>query len=91
MWFFDLFRRKRTEPQDDPQDHSHHWTAEEVEAVIERAGRSEVFLLAEQQGWSPSNPPPLWVWIQIAVQVETRRAEACYARGQSRADGVSIH
>jgi len=91
MWFFDLFRRKATKPQDGPGGSGGYWTPATVEAAIERAGRREVLLMAEQLGWTPSNPPPIWAWGQIAAQVETRRAEACYGYGKPAADGNTVH
>ena len=40
-----------------------------VEAAIDAAGRDEVFALARVNGWTVANPPPLWVWNQLAAEV----------------------
>ena len=84
-WLFDLFRRKPKQTQDEPGRSGGYWTPETVEAAIERAGRDEVFRMAEQLGWSRSNPPPLWVWGQIAGRVDLERhkrgAEAMRLKG----------
>lgn len=42
-------------------------TPEDVETLIERAGRQEVFARARQLGWG--NGAPLWVWARIAHEI----------------------
>lgn len=41
-----------------------------IEALIEEAGRAEVFSRARSLGWSPGEtPPPLWVWATISRDI----------------------
>jgi len=44
-------------------------TPASVEAAIEAVGRDAVFARAQELGWTPDNPPPLWVWQLIAVEL----------------------
>jgi hypothetical protein len=50
-----------------------YWTPERVEALIDAAGRAEVFERARVLGWTYDNPPPLWVWAHIAAEVSDAR------------------
>lgn len=56
-------------------------TADDVEAAIERAGRRAVFDRANELGWTPSNPAPMWVWVAIAGEVIARQT----------GDGPTVH
>lgn len=47
-----------------------------VEAMISQAGREDVFAEARALGWTTYNPPPLWVWQQIASDVMRRKTAA---------------
>jgi hypothetical protein len=42
---------------------------DELEALIDKAGRDRVFARAQTYGWSASSSPPKWVWRQIAEEV----------------------
>ena len=41
----------------------------DLEAAIDKAGRSRVFSIAADNGWTAGNPPPKWVWWQICEQM----------------------
>jgi hypothetical protein len=41
-------------------------TNEELERLIDRAGRDRVFEIANRLGWGPYSAPPIYVWRQIA-------------------------
>jgi len=45
----------------------------ELEQRIDDAGRDRVLSIASANGWSPSNPPPKWVWNQIIAEAEIRK------------------
>lgn len=49
---------------------------DDIEALIDSAGRSNVFAQAELLGWNTGNPPPKWVWRQIADQILRNRGAA---------------
>lgn len=38
---------------------------QELEALIDKAGRDRVFALAQANGWVRGSIPPRFVWIQI--------------------------
>lgn len=41
----------------------------ELEAAIDRAGRSTVFARARALGWGAGNPPPKHVWYGIVSEI----------------------
>jgi len=43
--------------------------ADDLEALIDKAGRSKVFARARQLGWLDGNMPPIWVWRGICYEV----------------------
>lgn len=43
---------------------------EELERLIDDAGRTAVFERARLLGWSQECPPPAWVWREIAADVK---------------------
>jgi hypothetical protein len=71
----EAFSRNPYEPPPPPRP---YLTPEIVEAAIDKAGRSEVFALARQNGWTHGNAP-MWVWYQLAHQVINREQERPYA------------
>lgn len=42
---------------------------EELEALIDRAGRERVFTRARTYGWSAGAHPPKWVWQEICLEI----------------------
>ncbi|MBP7641631.1 MAG: hypothetical protein KA733_12765 [Thauera sp.] len=42
-------------------------TSQQVEVLINEAGRDAVFAQAQALGWTAEKTPPLWVWAEIAV------------------------
>lgn len=46
-----------------------HLTDENVEKIIDEAGRNRVFERAHELGWLPEETPPKWVWVQIAYEL----------------------
>lgn len=40
-----------------------------VEQLILSVGRTRVFARAKENGWSPEQSPPLWVWYQICCEL----------------------
>jgi hypothetical protein len=44
----------------------------ELEALIDRAGRSAVYAAASANGWTTWNAPPRWVWRQLAEEIIRR-------------------
>jgi len=48
----------------------------EIEALIDCAGRDDVFSLMMAQGWTPSVGAPKWVWRIAASKVLERKERA---------------
>ena len=46
-----------------------HKADAELESLIDQAGRYEVFDRAIAAGWTPWNPPPRWVWVQLSNEI----------------------
>ena len=55
----------------------------ELERLIDRAGRADVFAYARAAGWTLSNTPPQWVWVQIANEVLRRKQENHHGQGNT--------
>lgn len=43
--------------------------SEELEKLIDKAGRDRVFATARYNGWSFYNLPPEWVWKSICYEL----------------------
>lgn len=42
---------------------------EELEKIIDEAGRTEVFRRARKLGWHSGQIPPKWVWVSICHDI----------------------
>lgn len=69
-WLINLFRKPAPilEMPEEPSNAA-------IDAIIERAGRREVFARARENGWSIDNPPPKWVWNVIAHEILYQRSQ----------------
>lgn len=82
-WLLDLFglnRRELAAPTLPER------TDAQLEQFIDAAGREAVFDRARSLGWTVDNPPPKWVWGQIAEEVMRYqwRSELGTSRTQSQ-------
>lgn len=69
-WLLSLFRK----PVPAPYAPADAISAEALDALIDRAGSSEVCDILRQNGWSTDNPPPWWAWNVAAMEVLRQRA-----------------
>lgn len=69
-----LFGWLATKPKPAPATASPALTPRAVEAMIDAAGRDEVFARAAEGGWGRSGGAPLWVWAAIANEILAAKA-----------------
>lgn len=61
----------------------------ELESLIDRAGRDEVFARASELGWVGGTPPK-WVWREIANEVLAKNDAIIFGYGYIGPDGNRI-